>query len=174
MKTRWNTPFDLREPTVRMLCGMVNKAYDEAELGLWKIPDTRTTIEEIQTALREGRMMLAELKGQIVGCIQVTKHGFTAMEFGMLAVSSTMRGAGIGQTLRSAVERHAKTQGCKTMLLEFLTPKHWKHPDKERLAHWYRLGGYSPQASQPFEKAHPEKAQYLTTECDFTVWTRSL
>ena len=34
--------------------------------------------------------------------------------------------------------------------------------------------GYVPDKTEPFEIMHPEKIHDLATECDFTVWYKSL
>jgi hypothetical protein len=39
---------------------------------------------------------------------------------------------------------------------------------------WYSRIGYKPQATEPFEILHPELVPELATECDFTVWHKSL
>jgi hypothetical protein len=60
------------------------------------------------------------------------------------------------------------------MRLEILTPRHWTHPSKEFLKRWYSRIGYSPQTTEPFEAMYPELVPELATECDFTVWHKSL
>ena len=53
--------------------------------------------------------------------------------FGMLVVDPKMRGLRIGSALVEASEDWAKSQGYKTMKLGLLTPKTWKHAEKEKL-----------------------------------------
>ena len=60
------------------------------------------------------------------------------------------------------------------MRLEVLTPRRWTHPSKEFLKQWYSRLGYTPLATEPFESMHPELVPELATECDFTVWRKSL
>lgn len=60
------------------------------------------------------------------------------------------------------------------MRLELLTPRHWTHPSKEFLKQWCSRIGYTPQATEPFELLHPKLIPKLKTECDFTVWHKSL
>jgi len=50
----------------------------------------------------------------------------------------------------------------------------WTHPSKEFLKKWYSRSGYKPQATESFEILHPELVPELATECDFTVWHKSL
>jgi hypothetical protein len=60
------------------------------------------------------------------------------------------------------------------MRLEILTARHWTHPSKEFLRQWYSRIGYAPQTTERFESMHPELVPELATECDFTVWHKSL
>jgi hypothetical protein len=60
------------------------------------------------------------------------------------------------------------------MRLEILTPRHWTHPSKNFLRQWYCRIGYAPQTTNRFESMHPELVPELATECDFTVWHKSL
>lgn len=92
----------------------------------------------------------------------------------MLVADLTQRGRGIGSALVDRAERWARDGACHTMRLELLTPRNWTHPSKEFLKMWYSRIGYRPQATEPFEILHPELVPELATECDFTVWLKSL
>ncbi|HEY7159930.1 MAG TPA: N-acetyltransferase, partial [Acidobacteriota bacterium] len=58
--------------------------------------------------------------------------------------------------------------------LKILAPRHWKHPSKEFLKQWYSRLGYVQQSIEPFELMPPEFISELATECDFSVWHKSL
>ena len=45
---------------------------------------------------------------------------------------------------------------------------------KEFLKKWYSRMGYKPQATESLEILYPELVPELATECDFTVWYKSL
>jgi hypothetical protein len=60
------------------------------------------------------------------------------------------------------------------MRLELLTPRNWTHPSKEFLKKWYSRIGYAPYATESLETTHPHLVQELATECEFTVWHKSL
>ena len=68
----------------------------------------------------------------------------------------------------------AREHACLTMRLEILTPRHWTHPSKNFLRQWYSRIGYVPKTTEPFESMYPELVPELATECDFTVWHKSL
>jgi len=171
---RFPTTHDLKEEMVWSLSNLVNRVYDEAESGMWKREAIRTNPKQIRKLLGENALILAELDGKIVGSVNVNLMGSSRGEFGMLVVDFNQRGKGIGSALVHAAEDWAISENCKTMQLELLTPRHWKHPSKEFLKQWYRRIGYEPQLVEPFEKLHPEKVAELATDCDFTIWRKRL
>jgi len=171
---RLPTRHDLKEEVVRSLSNLINAVYDDAESGMWKRKETRTNFEQVRNLLEENALILAELDGEIVGSVNVNLMDKSIGEFGMLVADFNHRGKGIGSALVKAAEDWARRKKCKTMQLELLTPRHWKHPSKEFLKRWYRRIGYEPQLVEPFEKLHPEKVAELATDCDFTIWHKRL
>lgn len=165
-------PDDLRDPVVQHLSALINRVYDEAESGMWKRKGTRTTPDQVRQLLQDGRLILAELGGVIVGSVNVNLMDSTVAEFGMLVADPDRRGKGIGSALVKAAEDYGRQMKCTTIRLELLTPRSWNHPSKEFLKKWYRRIGYEPQFTEPFEKLHPEKVEELATPCDFTVWQK--
>jgi GNAT superfamily N-acetyltransferase len=172
--TRLPTPSDLEPGNVRRLSDLINDVYDDAESGMWKRRGTRTNPDEVAKLLRAGALILAELDGVVVGSVNVCLLGEGIGEFGILVADRTQRGLGIGSALVQAAEQWARRQGCHTMRLEILTPRHWTHPSKEFLKQWYARIGYVAQATEPFEAMHPDLVPALATECDFTVWHKAL
>jgi len=171
---RFPATHDLKEEVVRSLSNLINAVYDDAESGMWKHKATRTNAKQVRQLLKENALILAELDGKIVGSVHVNLMGKSIGEFGMLVADFDHRGKGIGSALVKAAEDWARSQKCKTMQLELLTPRHWKHPSKEFLKQWYRRIGYEPQLVEPFEKLYPEKVTELATDCDFTIWHKLL
>jgi len=171
---RFPTTHDLKEEVVRSLSNLINAVYDDAESGMWKRKATRTNAKQVRQLLKENALILAELDGKIVGSVNVNLIGRSTGEFGMLVAAPNHRGKGIGSALVKAAEGWAIRKKCKTMQLELLTPRYWKHSSKEFLKQWYRRIGYEPQLVEPFEKLHPEKIADLATDCDFTVWHKQL
>jgi GNAT superfamily N-acetyltransferase len=110
----------------------------------------------------------------LVGSVNVNLMSDGVGEFGMLVADRNYRGEGIGSALVQHAERWAREQACHTIRLEILTPRHWTHPSKEFLRQWYSRIGYAPQTTEPFESMYPELVPELATECDFTVWHKSL
>jgi GNAT superfamily N-acetyltransferase len=165
---------DLDPTVVRRLSALVNAVYDTAESGMWKTQGLRTSPEEMAQLLRTQALILAEHRGNIVGCVAVKLMDGAVAEFGMLVADPAQRGAGIGSALIEAAEDWARARNCDTMRLELLTPRTWKHPSKEFLTAWYSRIGYRPQFTEPLEKLYPDKVAELATECDFTVWHKRL
>jgi GNAT superfamily N-acetyltransferase len=174
MTTRFPIESDLAADNVKRLSDLINEVYDDAESGMWKRKGARTNPGEVERLLRARALILAEVDGVLVGSVNVNLLGDGVGEFGMLVADRKYRSEGAGSALVKHAERWAREHACHTMRLEVLTPRHWTHPSKEFLRHWYSRIGYTPQTTEPFESMHPELAPELATECDFTVWRKSL
>lgn len=165
---------DLEPTAIRRLSELVNRVYDEAESGMWKAKGTRTSPEQIAELLQTQGLILAEYRGDVVGCVGVKLMERGVAEFGMLVADPAHRSRGIGSALIKAAEDWARAMKCGTMRLELLSPRTWKHPSKEFLTQWYARIGYRPQFTELLEKFYPDKVSQLATECDFTVWHKRL
>ena len=172
--TRFPVAADLEAGRVERLSRLINDVYDNAESGMWKRTGTRTGPTEVERMLRDRALILAEIDGQVVGSVNVKLLGDGVGEFGMLVAGPRARGVGIGSALVAQAEQWARRMGCHTMRLELLTPRHWTHPSKTFLQQWYFRIGYAPQGTEPLETMYPELVPDLATECDFTVWHKSL
>jgi GNAT superfamily N-acetyltransferase len=172
--TQFPTEADLEASKINQLAVLINAVYDDAESGMWRRLGTRTTPGEVERLLRNQALILAELDGKLVGAVNVNLMNGGIGEFGMLVADPKHRGKGIGSALVARAEQWARDMACHTMRLELLTPRNWTHPSKEFLKQWYSRIGYTPQTTEPFEILHPELIPELATECDFTVWHKSL
>jgi GNAT superfamily N-acetyltransferase len=172
--TRFPIKEDLGAENIKRLSGLINEAYDDAESGMWKRKGTRTNPVEVERLLRAQALILAEIESALVGSVNVNLMSDGVGEFGMLVADINHRGKGIGSTLVDRAENWALDRACHTMRLELLTPRNWTHSSKEILKNWYSRIGYKPQATKAFEILYPELVPDLATECDFTVWHKSL
>lgn len=172
--TRFATEQDLINLQVEHLTILINKAYDEGELGMWQNPGTRTNFDEVEHLIRAGALIIAEIAGTLVGSVNVTLMNEGVGEFGMLVADPAHRAVGVGSALVDRAEDWARDLGCHTMQLELLTPRRWLHQNKEILKVWYSNLGYRPQLTRPFETMYPKLAPLLATDCDFTVWHKCL
>jgi GNAT superfamily N-acetyltransferase len=172
--TRFPIESDLGDDNIKRLSDLINEVYDDAESGLWKRKGVRTNPAEIERLLRAQALILAGIDGALVGSVNINLMRDGVGEFGMLAADFDHRGKGIGSALVDRAENWARDLACHTMRLELLTPRNWTHPSKEFLKKWYSRIGYEPQATESLEILHPELVHELATECDFTVWRKSL
>ena len=172
--TRFPIESDLGADNIKRLSDLINEVYDDAESGMWKRKATRTNPAEVERLLRAQALILAEIDGVLVGSVNVNLMSDGVGEFGMLVADRKYRGSGIGSALVKHAEKWAREHACHTMRLEILTPRHWTHPSKNFLRQWYSRIGYVPQTTEPFESMYPELVPKLATECDFTVWHKSL
>jgi GNAT superfamily N-acetyltransferase len=95
-------------------------------------------------------------------------------EFGMLAAGFEHRSTGVGRELVAFAERHARDTGRRTMQLELLVPRTWRHPSKVFLDEWYRRIGYQVTRSRDPADAHPDLAPMLATPCEFVIYEKPL
>ena len=172
--TRFPVESDLEADNIKRLSALINQVYDDAESGMWKRKGTRTNPAEVERLLRAQALILAEIDGVLVGSVNVNLMSDGVGEFGMLVADLNHRGKGIGSALVDRAEKWGRDMACHTMRLELLTPPNWTHPSKEFLKMWYSRIGYKPQTTEPFESMHQELVPELATECDFTVWHKSL
>ena len=172
--TRFPIESDLGTDNIKRLSDLINEVYDDAESGMWKRKGVRTNPAEVERLLRAQALILAEIDGALVGSVNVNLMRDGVGEFGMLVADLNHRGNGIGSALVDRAEKWARDMACHTMRLELLTPRNWIHPSKEFLKKWYSRIGYKPQAPESLEILHPELVPELATECDFTVWYKSL
>lgn len=164
-----------KEAFIEELCRMVNAAYLPAEKGMWMNDFPRTHMDEMRIFIQQGRLLVAELGGEVVGLVVVQLMVAERMaEFGMLVSALNYQKLGIGTQLIEKVEVWAKEQQLPQLRLELLTPKKWNHPNKEQLKKWYRKIGFRPAHTEPFENRYPEAAEKLKTPCDFTIWLKDI
>ena len=172
--TRFPIESDLEADSIKRLSDLINEVYDVAESGMWTRKGARTNPAEVERLLHAQALILAEIDGALVGSVNVNLMSDGVGEFGMLVADLNHRGKGIGSALVDRAENWARDMACHTMRLELLTPRYWTHPSKEFLKKWYSSIGYEPQATESLEILHPELVPELATECDFTVWRKSL
>jgi GNAT superfamily N-acetyltransferase len=172
--TRFPIESDLGADNIKRLSDSINEVYDVAESGMWKQKGARTNPAEVERLLRTQALILAEIDGVLVGSVNVNLMPSGVGEFGMLVADLNHRGEGIGSALVERAENWAREKACHTMRLELLTPRNWTHPSKEFLKKWYSRIGDKPQATESLEILHPELVPEMATECDFTLWYKSL
>lgn len=172
--TRFPDITELSEQTIAHIVTMINQAYDVAESGMWQSEVERTNTAQVKQSLSDKTLLVAQIDNTIVGALVVKLMDNQTGEFGSLVSDTNFRNQGIGSALVKAAEQWAVDNQCKTMRLELLTPRGWTHPSKTFLKQWYSSLGYQPKQTEPFEATFPDKVELLATECDFTVWLKTL
>jgi GNAT superfamily N-acetyltransferase len=162
------------EDLVGAITALVNQVYAVAEKGLWAGPADRTTAAEVAGLVRAGEIAVARLDGRLAGSVRIHRLDDGAGEFGLLAASPDVQGAGIGRALVEFAEQSCRAGKCAEMQLELLVPRGWTHPSKEFLAGWYGRLGYRVVATSTIEQAYPHLAPLLATPCDFLVYRKDL
>jgi GNAT superfamily N-acetyltransferase len=156
------------------LADLINSVYTVAEEGLWREGITRTTAADMAELIARGEMAVAERRGEVVGTVHVEDVEDDATIFGMLAVVSGDRGAGVGRALVAFAEQQAARRGRRTMQLELLVPRGWEHPSKEFLKAWYDRLGYRVVRRGRMEEIYPQLGLRLACPCDLLVYEKRL
>jgi GNAT superfamily N-acetyltransferase len=107
---------DLRfaeESDLPVLMDVVNRAF--AVESFFKTAD-RLDEEHTRRYFREGRFLLAEEEGALLGCVFVQIHGEQAY-LGLLSVAPGRQNSGLGRRLVAAAEEFAREMGAHRMEL---------------------------------------------------------
>lgn len=98
----------------------------------------RTDAETLSQILADPRqrILLAEMDGEAVGCVQVTDKGNRAAYLGLLSVDPTRQEQGLGRTLVAAAEAEAvRAFGASLMQMNVIR-------QRPELVAWYERQGY--------------------------------
>ena len=141
---------------VSELNALVNSAYrgDSSRQG-W------TTEADLLDGIRIDDERLTELiqkndsvilkytdDNKITGCVHLEKKG-EKLYLGMLTVSPTLQGRGIGKELMNASEARAQKQNCTSVYMTVIT-------DRTELIAWYEKYGYrNTGVKKPFPMGNP-------------------
>lgn len=159
---------------VSALADLVNDVYAVAEKGLWADGAARTCAADIADFTRAGEIAVAAQGEGLLGCVRIQQLDDNVSEFGMLAVAPSHRGTGLGRDLVQFAERHGRDLGCRTMQLELLVPRDWKHPSKEFLARWYARLGYAAAGTGSTRELYPDLSPLLATACEFVIYRKDI
>lgn len=102
---------------------------------------TRLDPDRIQPHLRNGRFLVAESEGKLVGCVYVELHGEESY-LGLLSVDRSLQKTGLGRRLVAAAEEFAREMGARRMDLTVVNLRTELPPYYERLG--YRIVGEEP------------------------------
>ena len=159
--------------TIEAICGLVNRAYSVAELGLWREPYARTTPALTADSIAREELAVARQDGGIVGSICTFQLDGETGWCGALAVDPALGRRGLGATLMRFAEERAAAAGARTMQLEVLAPRP-AHPHTDLITAWYVRRGYREVGRFPLAEVEPDVVPFLATACDVLVMQKSL
>jgi len=165
MKLKTATASDI--PALEIL---LNKAYrgEESKKG-WT-----TEADLLEGSIRTDREMLQEIfddpnsviikytedESEILGCVHLKKNG-NKLYLGMLSVSPSLQGKGIGKMFLRYADRHARKVGCSKIYMQVISVR-------KELNDWYMRHGYAPNGERlPFDV--DEKYGVKTQPFDFMI-----
>lgn len=163
-----------RDQDMKRLVAIINKEYDISEVGLWQKGTERTTVEEVKELTRNGEIAVAEMDGEIIGCVRATCQHTNVGEFGMLAVDSDYQDAGVGGKLIYFAEQQCAAANLEKIQIELLVPMEGSHPSKVILEKWYKRLGYKVVHTVAMDNLFPELAKMLKEPCEFLVFEKEL
>jgi len=156
---------------------LIESAYrGEASRAGWTteadlLAGQRTDPEDLASILADpDQAMLTAWRGdELVGCILIADRGEGTGYFGMLSVSPTLQGGGLGRRLVDAAhEALAGRFGARRVRISVF-------PQRESLIEWYRRLGYAPTGETlPFPYGDPRFGLPLRDDLHFIVLERPL
>jgi ribosomal protein S18 acetylase RimI-like enzyme len=121
----------------------------------------RTSASEIAHYIETGAFFVVDAEdGALASCMYLEQRG-DRVYLGMLAVSPTQQGRGIGRQMMTAAERHAASLGCHAIDIRIIDRR-------TELPPFYRLLGFVDNGTEPFEDA------MLTKPCHFILMTKAV
>lgn len=110
----------------------------------------RTNAKNVRALMNTGTFLLAEDSTGLAGCVYVELRRDRSY-LGLLSVSPTLQGKGLGRQLVAAAEEHSRSSGCRAMDLRIVSPR------AEALLPFYRRLGYAKTGTAPFTSDVPAK-----------------
>lgn len=165
------------EADIPALHRLIESAYrGEASRAGWTteadlLDGQRTDPEDLAEILADpAQAMLAAWRGEdLVGCVLIADRGAGTGYFGMLSVSPTLQGAGLGRRLVEAAHRAlAERFGARRVRISVF-------PQRETLIAWYeRLGYRRTGETLPFPYGNPRFGLPLRDDLHFVVMEHAL
>lgn len=156
---------------VAEIAALTNAVYAVAEAGFWRSGVVRTSAAEVAGAIASGQILAAYLDGHLVGVVRVSVTG-TVGTFGMLAVPTEQRGAGIGRRLVAASENLAAVAGAEWMQIEVVVPTASLNASKVGLGRWYESLGYHHVGRTGIAEHYPGLEADLAIGCHLAIYRK--
>lgn len=153
---------------------IMRKAYASTEIEIWGENYVRMPQAEYEELIDDGKITVALLENEIVGCVYARKIDDDTFTFGLLATHKDFGNLGIGRKLIEQVEEKARISGAKFMNIEILRPRDFSIPMKDRLRAWYEGMGYVFTHNQNFQDRRPDRAKDLKVPSVFDCYGKVL
>ncbi len=174
------TELTIRDATpadIPALHALVESAYrGEASRAGWTteadlLEGQRTDVEELVSILADPEQgLLTAWRGDdLIGSILIARRSEGVGYFGMLSVSPTSQGGGLGRALVGAAEAALADQfGARRVSI-------WVFPQRETLIAWYeRLGYAATGETQPFPYGDARFGLPLRDDLSFIVMEKAI
>jgi ribosomal protein S18 acetylase RimI-like enzyme len=168
---------DAETADIPALHRLIQSAYrGEASRAGWTteadlLDGQRTDPDDLASVMADpAQVLLTAWRGKaLVGCILIADRGGGTGYFGMLSVSPTLQGGGLGRRLvEAAHEALAARFGARRVRISVF-------PQRESLIGWYRRLGYAPTGETlPFPYGDPRFGLPLRDDLHFIVMERPL
>ena len=168
---------DAEPSDIPALHRLIESAYrGEASRAGWTteadlLAGQRTDPEDLSSILADpAQAMLTACRGdELLGCVLIADRGEGTGYFGMLSVSPTLQGGGLGRRLVEAAHGAlAERFGARRVRISVF-------PQRETLIAWYRRLGYKPTGDTlPFPYGDPRFGLPLRDDLHFIVMERPL
>ncbi len=123
----------------------------------------RTSAGEIQALFGTGEFLVAIAKDVLAASVYTEVRGDRGY-FGMLSVSASQQGTGLGRAMIQAAEQHCRAKGCTRMDITVLSVR----PELPPL---YRKFGYSETGRAPF---HTTRQIVDNQPCELILMSKQL
>jgi N-acetylglutamate synthase-like GNAT family acetyltransferase len=120
---------------------LINTAFRTVEQFF--IDEDRITVTEVRALLVKGSFLLAENKGNLIGCVYVEPRKDRAY-LGLLAVDPTCQQSGVGSLLMHNAESHCRAVSCKYMDIRIVNLR-------SELPEFYQKRGYFETGTSAFD-----------------------
>ena len=141
------------------IAAVINAAFRIAEEFF--IDGNRITQAEVEESLAKGAFLLAEVNGQLNGCVYVELRGERSY-LGLLSVDPACQQGGLGSRLMMEAENYCRERGSRGMDILIVSLR-------QDLPSFYQKRGYVESGTSPFPPDVPTKIP-----CHFINMSKSL
>lgn len=172
-----------KEQDLPSLVALVNSAYrGESSRAGWTteadlLGGQRTDLEDLREHIEKpgGRILMAEgEKGALQGCAYLEVCGksgqslYQSLYVGMITVSPTLQGKGLGRAILEEAQRLGKELGCQVLRMTVISVR-------SELIAWYERRGFARTGeTQRFPYGHPRFGLPKVQNLEFVVLEKKL